>query len=53
MVSQELALREERVDVSPPNVAAARDAGWNTEIFTDAATMRADLGRHGVRIDRP
>ena len=40
-------------DDSPPNVAAARDAGWNAEIFTDAATMRADLDDYGVGIDGP
>lgn len=35
-------------DDSPPNVAAARAAGWNAEIFTDAARMRDDLARYGV-----
>jgi 2-haloacid dehalogenase len=37
-------------DDSPPNVAAARDAGWNAEIFTDAARMRADLARYGIAV---
>jgi FMN phosphatase YigB (HAD superfamily) len=35
-------------DDSPPNVAAAREAGWNSEIFTDARRMRDDLARYGV-----
>ncbi len=35
-------------DDSPPNVAAAREAGWNAEIFTDAKRMRDDLARYAV-----
>lgn len=30
-------------DDGPRNVAAARDAGWEAEQFTDAATLRAQL----------
>jgi 2-haloacid dehalogenase len=37
-------------DDSPPNIAAARAAGWNAELFTDAATMRADLERYGISV---
>jgi 2-haloacid dehalogenase len=35
-------------DDSPANVIAARNAGWQAETFVDAATLRADLARHGV-----
>jgi 2-haloacid dehalogenase len=38
-------------DDNPGNVAGARAVGWQAEVFTDAATMRADLRRHGVAID--
>lgn len=37
-------------DDMPDNVAAARQAGWNAECFTDAETMRADLMRYGIDI---
>jgi 2-haloacid dehalogenase len=37
-------------DDSPPNIDAARAAGWNAELFTDAQTMRADLQRHGISV---
>jgi len=39
-------------DDSPQNVAAARKAGWNAEIFTDARQMRDDLARYGVPLAR-
>lgn len=32
------------------NVDAARQAGWNAEIFTTPEGMRADLGRHGISL---
>ncbi|ODT06104.1 MAG: 2-haloalkanoic acid dehalogenase [Kaistia sp. SCN 65-12] len=35
-------------DDTAANVDAARDAGWRAERFVDAATMRADLARHGI-----
>lgn len=35
-------------DDTAANVEAAREAGWQAERFVDAATMRADLARHGV-----
>lgn len=35
-------------DDMPENIAAARQAGWNAERFTDAETMRSDLGRYGI-----
>jgi FMN phosphatase YigB (HAD superfamily) len=38
-------------DDTPANVAAAKRAGWQAELFTDAETMRGDLRRHGVRIE--
>ena len=38
-------------DDTPANVASARRAGWQAEVFTDAETMRRDLRRYGVRID--
>lgn len=31
-----------------PNVEAARAAGWQAELFTDAAACEADLARRGV-----
>jgi FMN phosphatase YigB (HAD superfamily) len=37
-------------DDTPANVASAKRAGWQAEIFTDAETMRKDLSRYGVRI---
>ncbi|BCP52599.1 hydrolase [Kaistia sp. 32K] len=37
-------------DDSPANVEGARQAGWQAELFVDAATMRRDLARHGVII---
>ncbi|MFP4635363.1 MAG: HAD-IA family hydrolase [Nitriliruptoraceae bacterium] len=36
------------VDDRPPNVAAARELGLLAHRFTDAATLRALLGDHGV-----
>lgn len=39
-------------DDNAANVEGARAAGWKAERFVDAATMRADLTRHGVAIDR-
>ena len=39
-------------DDSPPNVDAARAAGWHSEIFTDARKMRDDLARYGVPLAR-
>ncbi|WP_343039155.1 HAD family phosphatase [Propylenella binzhouense] len=38
-------------DDSPPNVEAARAAGWNAELFTDAAAMRRDLARWGIETE--
>lgn len=38
-------------DDSAPNVAAAREAGWQAELFTDAAGMRRDLARHGAGLE--
>ncbi|MBB5754388.1 HAD family hydrolase [Prosthecomicrobium pneumaticum] len=35
-------------DDTLPNVLAAREAGWNAELFLDPAGMRADLARYGV-----
>jgi 2-haloacid dehalogenase len=35
-------------DDTVANVEAAREAGWQAERFVDAATMRADLARHGI-----
>ncbi|WP_029075728.1 HAD family hydrolase [Kaistia adipata] len=35
-------------DDTAVNVEAARQAGWQAELFVDAATMRADLARHGL-----
>jgi HAD superfamily hydrolase (TIGR01509 family) len=37
-------------DDSAKNVAAAREAGWNAELFTSAEQMREDLRRYGVRV---
>ena len=37
-------------DDSPANIEGARKAGWNAEIFTGAAQMRADLKRYGVEV---
>ena len=37
-------------DDNAANVEAARAAGWKAERFIDAATMRADLARHGIRV---
>ena len=38
-------------DDTPANVAAAKRAGWQAEVFTDAETMRKDLKRYAVKID--
>jgi HAD superfamily hydrolase (TIGR01509 family) len=35
-------------DDSPPNIAAAEQAGWNAELFTNPEKMREDLERHGI-----
>ncbi len=35
------------IDDSPPNVAAAREAGWSALRFTDAAALEADLRAGG------
>ncbi|SEP66746.1 2-haloacid dehalogenase [Faunimonas pinastri] len=32
------------------NVAAARAAGWNAEVFTDPEGLRRDLARYGIAI---
>jgi HAD superfamily hydrolase (TIGR01509 family) len=37
-------------DDSPPNVAAARAAGWNAEVFEGPEGMREDLGRYGIAV---
>ena len=37
-------------DDTAVNVEAARAAGWKAERFINAATMRADLARHGVMV---
>ena len=37
-------------DDSPPNIAAARAAGWNAELFTRPERMREDLGRYGILV---
>ena len=37
-------------DDSPPNIEAARAAGWKAELFRSAAEMRRDLERHGVAL---
>lgn len=37
-------------DDSPPNVAAARNAGWHAELFTGAPRMREDLERYGIGV---
>ncbi|MBN9025893.1 MULTISPECIES: HAD family hydrolase [Kaistia] len=39
-------------DDNAANVEGARAAGWQAEQFIDAATMRADLARHGIELDR-
>ena len=35
-------------DDSLPNVIAAREAGWNAELFVHSAGMKSDLVRYGV-----
>jgi len=37
-------------DDSPANVAAARDFGWQAELFFSAEQMHSDLARYGVPI---
>jgi 2-haloacid dehalogenase len=37
-------------DDSPPNVGAARAAGWHAELFTSPERMREDLGGYGIRV---
>jgi HAD superfamily hydrolase (TIGR01509 family) len=32
------------------NIEGAREAGWNAEIFTSPAQMRADLARYGINV---
>ncbi len=38
-------------DDNAMNVAAARDAGWNAELFTTPEKMREDLRRYGVTVE--
>ncbi len=38
------------IDDSAKNVAGAAAAGWQAVQFVDAATLRADLARHGVML---
>ena len=38
------------IDDAPANVAGARAAGWQAVVFTDAATLKADLARHGFTV---
>lgn len=38
-------------DDNAANVAGARAAGWNAELFTGAEQMRADLARYGISLD--
>jgi HAD superfamily hydrolase (TIGR01509 family) len=37
-------------DDSPPNIAAAEQAGWNGELFTTPERMREDLERYGITL---
>lgn len=37
-------------DDLPVNIEGARAAGWNAEVFTDAAQMRTDLNRYGILV---
>lgn len=37
-------------DDSPANVEGARNAGWRSELFTDAEKMRGDLARWGITV---
>jgi len=37
-------------DDSPANVKAARAAGWQARLFTDAETMRSDLAAAGIAV---
>jgi 2-haloacid dehalogenase len=37
-------------DDNPANIEGARAAGWQAELFTDAATIRADLARYGINL---
>jgi 2-haloacid dehalogenase len=37
-------------DDSPANVTAARDFGWQAELFSNAEQMRSDLARYGIPI---
>ncbi len=39
------------VDDSPPNVTAAREAGWNAELYEGADKLKADLGRYGITLE--
>ena len=36
------------IDDNPANIASARDCGWNGHLFTDAATLEADLKALGL-----
>jgi 2-haloacid dehalogenase len=38
------------IDDSQKNVDGARAAGWQSVLFVDAPTLRADLKRHGVAL---
>ncbi|TIT20744.1 MAG: HAD family phosphatase [Mesorhizobium sp.] len=37
------------IDDSQKNVDGARAAGWQSVLFTDAVTLKADLERYGIR----
>jgi len=37
-------------DDNPHNIEGARKSGWNAELFTDPARMKADLARHGLAV---
>lgn len=37
-------------DDSQKNIDGARNAGWQAELFTDAAKMQADLIKHGISV---
>jgi len=36
------------IDDNPHNIDAARECGWHTHLFTDAATLDADLRQRGL-----
>jgi hypothetical protein len=37
-------------DDSPANIEAAREHGWNAELFVSAERLRGDLQRYGVAV---